>query len=164
MLFQLAGMNMDNEEITYQLAIKDRHLIRPKEVDLLAMLDLKELDFIFIYKSVAVQHGLKYLELPDLLNLADPANNNYYFNAEVRIKGQAPGNPMTIHGEAIIYAVTMLKNAPNPKAAEAFLLYLVNKEKGMKILEESGHNSIESHSESLVSNLPEFLQSYISKQ
>ncbi len=41
--------------------------IRPKEVDLLAMIEVGELDYLFIYRSVAEQHKLKYLSFPLLL-------------------------------------------------------------------------------------------------
>ncbi len=51
---------------------KDRNFIRPKETDLIALLETGALDYIFQYKSVAVQHSLKYLELPDEINLGNP--------------------------------------------------------------------------------------------
>ena len=38
--------------------------IRPKETDLIALLETRELDYIFIYRSVAIQHQAKYLLLP----------------------------------------------------------------------------------------------------
>ena len=43
--------------------------IRPKETDLLALLEAGEIDYLFIYRSVAQQHGLKMILLDDAMNL-----------------------------------------------------------------------------------------------
>ncbi|MHC4546839.1 MAG: extracellular solute-binding protein, partial [Planctomycetota bacterium] len=41
-----------------KMLAKDQRYIRPKEVDLLALLEVGELDYMFIYRSVAEQHNL----------------------------------------------------------------------------------------------------------
>ena len=49
--------------------------IRPKETDLLALLEAGEIDYLFIYRSVAGQHGLKMILLDDEINLKSSALN-----------------------------------------------------------------------------------------
>ena len=142
MVWQLAESYYDQQGITKKLASKDIKYVRPKEVDLLALLEIHETDYIFIYKSVAIQHGLKYLELPVQINLKSVDYDEQYSQASVSIKGNTPDATLNVKGESISYAITLLDNSPNPTAAIAFLKYMLNKEKGMKILIQAGHNSL----------------------
>jgi molybdate/tungstate transport system substrate-binding protein len=160
MVMQLAQEFYGAAGLTARLSSKDIKYIRPKEVDLLALLELHETDFIFIYKSVAVQHGLKYLELPDEINLKNSDLYENYSRAVVKIRGNNPGTFLEVSGEAITYAVTMLDDAPNPEAAGAFLHFLLNGEKGMRILTESGHNSLIPVKRNKEMILPHYLKKY----
>ena len=117
---------------------KDNRFIRPKEVDLLALLDTRSVDYIFLYKSVAVQHRLKYLELPAKINLSNPLLNNYYSLVETTVRGSKPGETMVMKGEAMVYGLTILRSAPNKKTAEAFVEFILSEEGGRKILREMG--------------------------
>jgi molybdate/tungstate transport system substrate-binding protein len=163
MVMQLAGRYYGIENLAGKLSNKDQKYIRPKEVDLLAMLELHETDYIFIYRSVAIQHGLKFLELPDEINLEKAELDEQYRQASVMIKGSTPSSSVEVKGEAIIYAITKLDNAPNPMAAEAFLHYLLNVEKGLRILDQSGHNSLIPLTQSSDLNLPDYLKKYTLK-
>ena len=127
-MLQLAGAD------TKQFLEKDKRFVRPKEVDLLALLDVNAVDYIFLYKSVAVQHGLRYIELSDSVNLSNPELNEWYSNAEVKVRGSAPGDTIIIKGEAMVYGVTILKNSPNKRAAEEFVKYLLSEDGGRRIL------------------------------
>lgn len=142
MVMQLAGIYYGQPRLTEMLSSKDMKYIRPKEVDLLALLEVRETDYIFIYKSVAIQHGLKYLELPDEINLKNVEFDEHYRQAVVSIKGKTPENSLEVKGETITYAITLLDKSPNPKAAQAFLEFLLARDKGLKILQEAGHNSL----------------------
>jgi molybdate/tungstate transport system substrate-binding protein len=122
-----------------RLLQEDRAYIRPKEVDLLALLEAGQLDYIFIYRSVAEQHGLEVLLLPDRINLKKPEFADFYGTASVRIAGKEPGSFITKSGEPIAYGVTMPIDAPNREAALAFLKFLLDADKGGAILERSGH-------------------------
>jgi molybdate/tungstate transport system substrate-binding protein len=42
---------------------KDTEYIRPKEVDLVALISSGVIDYMFQYRSVAIQHGFPFLEL-----------------------------------------------------------------------------------------------------
>ncbi len=160
MVMQLAEDYYAKEEFSDQLSGKDRKYIRPKEVDLLAMLEIHETDYIFIYRSVAVQHGLRYLRLPDEINLKNTKYDEQYSKAVVNIRGKIPGESAEMKGEAIVYAITMLNEAPNPEAAGAFLHFMLNQEKGIKILEESGHNVLIPVQQDPDFNLPVYLKKY----
>jgi molybdate/tungstate transport system substrate-binding protein len=160
MVMQLAGLHYGKDDLAAKLSAKDQKYIRPKEVDLLALLELHETDYIFIYRSVAIQHGLKYLELPDEINLKKMELNEHYQKAGVMIKGNTPSSQLEVRGDAIVYAITRLDNAPNTPAADAFLDYLLDKDKGMKIMNLSGHNSLIPLPQNPDMDLPDFLKKY----
>ncbi len=117
---------------------KDRRYIRPKEVDLLALLEVGELDYIFIYRSVAEQHKLRIVVLPDEINLKKAEFADFYKSASVRITGKRKGTFITKTAAPIVYGITIPKNAPNRKAALAFLAFLLDTDRGGAILEKNG--------------------------
>lgn len=121
---------------------KDLEYIRPKETDLLALLETHEIDYIFLYRSVAEQHGLKYVILPDQINLKSESFADFYKTVSVEVSGEQPGKTMTVHGEPIAYGITIPSAAPNPQAALAFVEFLLEKENGMAILEKHGQHSL----------------------
>lgn len=112
--------------------------IRPKSVELISLLQTGNMDYAWEYRSVAVQHGLKYIELPARINLSDPASNDFYRTARVEVSGKKPGEKLEIKGQAITYGVTLLRSAPHHRAAVAFLKYLLSPEGGLRILKEMG--------------------------
>ena len=63
----------------YQKAVANRPQknIRPKAVELVSLLQTGHMDYAWEYRSVAVQHGLKYIELPEQINLG-----NYQFDQQ----------------------------------------------------------------------------------
>lgn len=142
MTLQLAENYYKKPGLTNRVTSKDQQFIRPKEVDLLALLESGNIDYIFLYKSVAMQHGLKYLTLPDEINLKNPQFAQRYSKAAVEINGAKPGEKVTMRGEPMIYGVTMLRDAPNKASAQAFLEFLLSKDQGMKIMEKNGQPSL----------------------
>ncbi len=142
MTMQLAGKYYRKPDLASRLIQKDRNFIRPKEVDLLALLESGTVDYIFLYKSVAIQHTLKYLVLPAEINLKEPAMANLYRTAAVDINGKEPGQKVTMRGEPMIYGVTMLRDAPNKTVALAFLEFLLSANEGIRILEKNGQPSV----------------------
>ena len=160
-VMKLARQKYALPDLVEQLTSKDIKYIRPKEVDLLAMLEINETDYIFIYRSVAIQHGLKYLELPDEINLKNMDFNDDYSKVSVSIRGKNQGESLKVHGETIAYAVTMINDAPNPELARDFLEFLLDSNKGGKILVESGHNSLIPYSNPNQVIYPDYLMKYI---
>lgn len=118
---------------------KDANMIRPKEVDLLALLESNAIDYIFIYKSVALQHNLNILELPAEINLSDSLLEDHYSKVSVEIKGSSPGDYITVNGSPMLYGVTLLDNAPNRADAIDFMEFLLG-EQGLKIMKEMGQD------------------------
>ncbi len=142
MLMQLAEKHYKQPGLAGKLQRKDgRRFIRPKETDLLALLELGEIDYLFIYRSVGLQHHLKVLSLPDEVNLRNPAMEDLYSEAEVRITGKRPGQTVRLTGETIVYSVTIPVDSPNRAAAEAYVEFLLSPD-GRKILADNGQGLI----------------------
>jgi molybdate/tungstate transport system substrate-binding protein len=139
---QLAEKYYKKPDLAKIMMDKDKNYMRPKEVDLIALLESGSIDYIFLYRSVAIQHKLKYIQLPDDINLKNMAFANHYSTVSTEINGKEPGKKEMIKGEPMIYGVTLLRDAPNKPAALAFLEFLLNKDKGMKILERNGQPSV----------------------
>ena len=111
--------------------------VRPKAVELLALLQSGDMDYAFEYLSVAVQHHLRYVALPPQLNLSDPQYADFYAQAKVQINGAKPGETVTKTGAPILYGVTIPTNAPHPELAAAFLAFVLGPQ-GQAILQEAG--------------------------
>lgn len=119
---------------------KDTKFVRPKEVDLLALLDTHSLDYIFIYKSIAIQHGLQYLELPREISLKDASLAELYASVSVDVRGSKPGETVTMIGTPMTYSFTIPKCATNPKLARKFADYLLSEDGGQEILRQMGQS------------------------
>jgi len=146
-----------------KLLAKDENYIRPKETDLLALLESNTIDYIFLYRSVAEQHGLKYILLPEEVNLKNPALADFYSTATVDISGKKPGETISKKGEAMVYGITVIKDAPNKRAAKAFIEFFLNKEKGMKIMEANGQPSVIPSPSKSYDMIPDYLKEYAKK-
>jgi molybdate/tungstate transport system substrate-binding protein len=140
MTVQLAEKKLNLPGLSAKILNKENQLIRPKETDLLSLLEAGEIDYLFIYRSVAQQHKLKTLLLGDEVNLKDPARVDLYKTATIKITGKKPGEFITKKGQAMVYSVTIPKNAPNRKAAEAYVAFLLS-DKGKAIMEANGQPS-----------------------
>ena len=126
------------KDLSKKILSKDNEYIRPKEVDLLALLEAGEVDYIFLYRSVAEQHGLKYLTLPDQINLKKAELEEHYKQVSTELSGKKPGEKITQAGASMVYGVTIPKSSPNPELAKKFVQYLMNKKKGLKVMEKMG--------------------------
>jgi molybdate/tungstate transport system substrate-binding protein len=164
MTLQLAEKFYKKPGLAKMFLDKDQEYIRPKEVDLLGLLESNSIDYIFLYRSVAIQHNLKYITLPDQINLKNQAFASEYASATVEINGKKPGEKETLKGEPMIYGVTMLKDAPNKAAALAFLEFMLSKGQGMKILEKDGQPSVIPMPLQNYTLVPEPLQQFVRKQ
>lgn len=120
------------------LANRPEKNVRPKAKELVGLLKSGKLDYGWEYLSVAIQHDLKYITLDDHINLGNYKYDDYYGHARVRVTGKQQGTWTTKTGKSCTYGVTLIKNAPNPEAAEAFLAFLLSPDKGLKTLDEMG--------------------------
>jgi len=140
--WQLAEKHYKIEGLYNQLTGKmPAKNIRPKEVDLIALLEAGELDYIFIYRSVAEQHQAKYIILPEEINLKSPQWASFYQTASVKITGEKPGEWTQMQGAPMLYGITMPNNAPNPEAGILFISFILGKE-GQEIMKRNGQPEI----------------------
>ncbi|MBX6333050.1 MAG: extracellular solute-binding protein [Gemmatimonadaceae bacterium] len=107
--------------------------VRPKEADLVGVLQAGELDYIWSYESLAQAAGLRYVNLPDSVDLGSPADSAFYAQASVRVVGRTPRDTVTFRGQPIVYAFSIPKHAPHPAVAERFAAFLLSPE-GRRVL------------------------------
>ena len=157
-VMKLAEKYYNQPGLSDKMLRKDRRYIRPKEVDLLALLESGELNYLFIYRSVAEQHKLRYIVLPDEINLKKAKLADLYRSASVRIAGKEPGTFITKVGKPIVYGVTIPNNAPNRELALAFLAFLLDGERGGAILEKNGQIFLVPSPSETFHKLPESLK------
>ncbi|MFO7599535.1 MAG: tungstate ABC transporter substrate-binding protein WtpA [Candidatus Desulfacyla sp.] len=139
MVLQLAERYYKDSGLYNKLiANRPKENIRPKSVELISLLQTGNMDYAWEYLSVAVQHGLKYIALPDQINLGNYQYDDFYAETVVKVTGKAPGTLMDMKGNSCTYGVTLIKNAPNKEAAIAFLIYMLNPQGGLKVLKEMG--------------------------
>jgi molybdate/tungstate transport system substrate-binding protein len=139
MAMQLAEIYYERPGL-YQRLLVNRPLgnMRGKSVSLTALVQNGDLDYAWAYRSIALQHGLKFVTLDEHVNLANLDYDAFYRQAKVPVTGERPGRFFDREGRFVAYGITLLKNAPNREAAVAFFEYLLDPEGGQKILESFG--------------------------
>jgi molybdate/tungstate transport system substrate-binding protein len=160
MVWQLAEKHYNVSGIYDKLHGAKGDTMRAKSVDLIALLQSGDLDYAFEYDSVAKQHGLKYVQLPERINLSSAEHEAFYAQAKVSIKGAKPGQKIDLVGEPILYAITIPKNYPDQAKAMSWVEFLLS-DKGVKVLESSGQSSVRPAVASDKSKLPEALKKYV---
>lgn len=129
---------------------------RPKEADLVALLETGQLDYAFFYQSMAVQHNLKYLSLPVSIDLSSLDYEKTYATVTTVSNGKI------IHGEAIKYALTIPENAPEPELAVEFVQLIIS-QTGQELLYQMGQPPLVPAITNDVSALPSTLQPYVTQ-
>ncbi len=142
-----------------KMLAKDHRFIRPKETDLIALIETNTIDYFFIYRSVAEQHGLKYIQLPDAINLKSPQFADHYASVTIELSGKEPGSFITKSGEPMVYGITIPSNAPHQRLAIRFVEFLLS-DKGMEIMEKNGQPSLVPAFSDSFNNIPESLKKY----
>jgi len=160
MVWQLAEEHYNEAGLYDSLYEADGDLMRPKSVELIALLESGDLDYAFEYSSVAQQHNLKYVELPPEINLSDVDSEDFYAQAEVEIAGAEPGEKITMVGKPIVYGITIPKDFPRQELAIAWVEFLLS-EQGMDIIEANYQTPIIPAKTNDVSKLPESLRDYV---
>jgi len=126
MVWKLAEQHYKKPGLYQKLRDKlPKENVRPNAVALLTLLKSGELDYIFDYPSLAKQHGMRVVDLPPQIDLGDPKLAEVYKTVSVEVPGPDPGSKKTIQGTPIVYSLALLKNAPNPKAAQGFIDFVL---------------------------------------
>ncbi|MDW5299127.1 MAG: extracellular solute-binding protein [Sedimentibacter sp.] len=168
LMFQLAEKYYEVEGLNDAiLSVRQEKNIRPKSVELIALLETGALDYAFEYESVAMQHmkmnpDLDYVELPVEINMSSIEFEDSYAQSSIDLNGKDPGSTITRIGEPIVYSLTIPTTAKNVEAAEEFVKLLLDEEAGMKILLESGQPVVDEITVLGGETLPESLQ-YLNK-
>jgi len=117
-----------------------------------------DLDYTFGYKAPAVQNKMKYLALPENINLSNKQFENYYSQAKVEIKGSKQGE--TVTGEPILFGLTVPKNFPNQDLAVGWVDFLLG-ESGVAIMEAMGMKPIRPALVNSIDRIPKTLASKV---
>jgi molybdate/tungstate transport system substrate-binding protein len=160
MVWQLAEKHYNAPGIYDSLYETSGDLMRPKSVELIALLESGDLDYAFEYSSVAEQHNLKYVELPPEINLSDVDFEDFYAQAAVEIAGTEPGATIVMVGKPIVYGITIPKNFPRQELAIAWVDFLLS-DKGMDIMAANYQTPIIPAKTNDASKLPESLKKHV---
>jgi len=160
MVWQLAEEHYNAPELYNNLYEIAGDLMRPKSVELIALLESGDLDYAFEYTSVAAQHSLRYVKLPPEINLADTNFKDFYGRAQVEIAGKEPGTKITVQGKPIVYGVTIPKDFPRQELAITWLEFLLGAE-GTSIMETNGQPPVIPAATNDADKLPEVLKRFI---
>jgi molybdate/tungstate transport system substrate-binding protein len=109
-------------------------VLRSSSVWLLALLDSGDADYAFEYQSVAEQHGLEFLKLPEGIDLGSADYADLYARVKIELAFQRFSSiePEFI-GEPIVYGATIPRNALHPDLAAEFVKFVISP-KGQEIL------------------------------
>ena len=132
-------------------------VVRPKEVDLVALLESGSIDYAFEYLSVAVQHNLSYVLLPEEVSLSNPQLDGEYSRVVVHIL-TGTDSEKAIPMRSIVYGVTVPRNAPHSREAIEFVKFLLGGE-GRRIFQSLGQPFLPRPLG--YGNIPEELRSYV---
>ena len=105
------------------------------EVSLMARVEAGQFDAGFFYRHEAVAAKLPFMTLPDEINLGNPALGDVYSTAVY-----VTPDGVRVPGAPILFTVTVLEEARNPKEGEDFVEFLVSDKRR---LESFGFNATE---------------------
>ena len=118
------------------LANAPRANMRDTETSLISALQLGQIDYLAIYRSDALQHHFKYLDLPANIDLSDPRFAPFYAGGVAHTKnGDLAGKP-------IVYAVTITSNAEPAGWAEKYVALLLGPE-GQVVMAKNGFTKLD---------------------
>ena len=134
----------------------DRVMVRSAEVDLMSALEAGEIDFLYIYQSVAEQHeGVEYVNLPEQIDLSSVEfADNYNKVTLTRASGEES------QGKPIVYGITIPKTAQNNEMAIEFVKMLLTSE-GQEVMSSNGQPPIDPPQTDNKNKMPESLSDVV---
>ena len=130
-------------------------MIRSMEMELISGLETGEIDYFFIYRSVAQQQHFKFIELPPQIDLSSTKYADFYKKVKV-----IQSNGKEITGKPIVYGITIPKNAKHKEYAKKFVELIMGKE-GRKVFEKLGQPPLVPPKADNMDKLPKDLKSYL---
>lgn len=109
------------------------------EGNMLARLEAGQIDASSGYKSAVISAKLPYVELPDEINLSNPADSaKWYDTVSFKAKG-SDGKEQTLTPQPLVFYAAVMKNATNPDAAKKFVDYMKSAG-GQALFAENGYD------------------------
>jgi molybdate/tungstate transport system substrate-binding protein len=129
--------------------------MRDTETSLISALQLGQIDYLAIYRSDALQHHLKFIDLPAEINLSDPADAAAYKNGVAHTKnGDLTGTP-------IVYGITVINSAKNAEGAISYVALVLGPQ-GQAVMKGAGFGEFNPayamHREAMPAELKELVQ------
>lgn len=134
--------------------------VRPHCNELIPLVQSMGIDYVFQYESVALQHNLQFVQLPEEIDLSSEKHAELYSQASVTVEGMERGTTTTKVGRPIVYGITIVRDAPNPEAALEFVRILLSAD-GQRIMAESFQEPIVPALTSDASAIPEQLSEFV---
>jgi molybdate/tungstate transport system substrate-binding protein len=116
--------------------------VRPKEADLVGLLQAGEFDYIWSYESMARAIGLPFVQLPNGIDLSPPDSAETYARAKITVRGARVGDSVTFVGAPIVYGFGIPREAPHRAVAERFARFLLSPD-GRAILRREGLDALD---------------------
>ncbi|MFP4050878.1 MAG: tungstate ABC transporter substrate-binding protein WtpA [Thermoplasmata archaeon] len=141
------------------LNVKTKKLmVRSAEVDLMAALEAGEIDYLFIYQSVAEQHeGVDFVQLPPQIDLSSVEYADKYGKVTLtRYTGEKSV------GKPIVYGITIPSTVKNKELAVEFAKFLLS-ETGQDVLKNNGQPPINPPKVDNINNIPNELKGLVEK-
>lgn len=134
MVFQLAERLYGSAGLAAALekAAPPRNM-RPKEIELVALLESGDLDYAWFYESMARASGVRHVRLPAAIDLSSTEDAATYATASVRVIGASARDTVSMKGAPIRYAFSIPVKASHPAVGERFATFLLKD--GRKALE-----------------------------
>jgi len=109
------------------------------EPSLLSRLEAGQIGASSGYLSATRSHHLPYIELPDEINLSNPAMEAAWYR-NVQFSITLPGGKVaTLNTQPLVFYASVLKDSKQPALAEKFVQFLQGPE-GQKLLEDNGYS------------------------
>jgi molybdate/tungstate transport system substrate-binding protein len=134
MVFQLAERLYGSAGLAAALekAAPPRNM-RPKEIELIALLESGDLDYAWFYESMARASGVRHVRLPAAIDLSSIDDSATYATASVRVIAASARDTISMRGAPIRYAFSIPVKANHPALGERFATFLLTD--GRKVLE-----------------------------
>ena len=140
-------VTVDEDNGAYTISVPElvaprKATLRGSSVRLLAILESGDIDYAFMYQSMAEQYGLEFIELPSEINLGSDAHKELAEELKVTLSFQrfASVNP-EFSCQPIVYGITIPQNAPHPELAVEFVKFVMGPD-GQRILQDNHQPSI----------------------
>jgi molybdate/tungstate transport system substrate-binding protein len=134
--------------------------IRQKSVELVALLQTGEFDYIYCYRSIAEQQKMPFIKFPSEIDFSDPAQADFYATAETEVAGNKPGAKIKMKGLPIRYGLTIPESATNKELAEEFVEFLLSPD-GQSIMKKKSLETVSPAVASDINKVPARLRSKV---